>query len=74
MNITIISSNILYVTHQMSLKKKKDPVGGTVRYKMMNYKVIPVGIGGTGSVYGNIQPIWKLFRLSGNVQDHPENI
>ena len=48
MNITIISSNILYVTHQMSLKKKKDPVGGTVRYKMMNYKVIPGGIGGTG--------------------------
>ena len=36
----------------MSLKKRNDPVGWTVRYKMMNYKVIPVGIGGIGSVYG----------------------
>ena len=52
MNITIISSNILYVTHQMSLKKKKDPVGGTVSYKMMNYKVIPGGIGGTAGDNG----------------------
>ena len=27
----------------MSCKKKKDPVGSTVRYEMMNYRVIPVG-------------------------------
>ena len=52
MNITIIRPSILWVTHQMSLKKRNDPVRWTVRYKMMNYKVIPVGIGGIGSVYG----------------------
>ena len=31
------------VTHQMSHKKRKDPVSSTVRYEMMNYKVITVG-------------------------------
>ena len=32
--------SVLCVTHQMSRKKRKDPVGSTVR--VMNYKVIPV--------------------------------
>ena len=43
MNITIIRPSILFVTHQMSRKKRKDPVGQTVRYAMMNYKVVLAG-------------------------------
>ena len=33
--------SILCVTHQMSHKKRNYPVGSTVHYEMMNYKVIP---------------------------------
>ena len=31
------------VTHQMSRKKRKDPVGSTVRYEMINGIVVPAG-------------------------------
>ena len=34
---------MLCVANQMNRKKRKDPVGSTVRYEMMNYKVILVG-------------------------------
>ena len=32
----------LFVNYQMSRKKRKDPVGSTLRYDMMSYKAIPV--------------------------------
>ena len=34
--------SIMCVAHQMVRKKRKDPVGWTMRYEMINYKVIPV--------------------------------
>ena len=34
---------LLRLTHQMSRKKRKDPVGPTVRYAMMNYTVVLTG-------------------------------
>ena len=43
---------ILFMNYQMSRKKRKDPVGSTLRYDMMSYKVIPVDTN-TWSAYGD---------------------
>ena len=53
--------SILCVTHQMSRKKRKDPVGSTVRCALFNYKVDRLVLDGTGSVYGDTG--WYLMVL-----------
>ena len=45
----------------MSHKKKTDPVGSTVRYEMMNYRVIPVGAYWYWVIYGDT--VWYLVVL-----------
>ena len=47
--------NMLCMTHQMSHKNRNDLVGSTVRYEMINYKVILVG---TGSLWAVLVGTW----------------
>ena len=55
---------VLCVTHQMSCKKKKDPVDSTVRCRMMNYKVILVG---TWRYWISIWRYWLVLGGTGPV-------
>ena len=50
--------SILCVTHQMRRKKGKDPVGFTLRYEMLNHKVIPIG---TWWYLVSIQRYWLVL-------------
>ena len=50
--------SILCVTHQMRRKKGKDPVGSTLRYEMLNHKVIPIG---TWWYLVSIQRYWLVL-------------
>ena len=45
--------SILCATHQMSRNKRKDPVGSTVRYGMMNQKWYRLILDAIRSVYGD---------------------
>ena len=53
MMLTLTRPSILCVSHQIIRKRRKNPVGSTVRYKMMNCKANLLALAATGSVYGD---------------------
>ena len=57
---------ILCVTHQMSRKKQKDPIGSILRltHEMMNYKLIPDG---TWWCWVSIWRYWLVFGGTGSL-------